>query len=294
MLSLFRSAAQAISSAAVLLGIDAEKFWRGGKCVELIVDPPGGDVDADSKTDVVAKVRHRFEGDELDKPVEATLDGVQAIDPVDTKQPAPATVKYTAGPEDGDVGNIAFKTVSNRGIAEKTVTFTVKPAAWDVTFDGTDTEVLGPVSNRFTARITELRISATDQLTGTDRVISGTGTLHLKGTVTSGPCSGPLDQVAPATVTGTLVGTGPEAVLRITIRSTSPPGGVVHMRCQPSGGADIGAEGHAERFGEALRTFDVPAVAGTTTISKSESIGGVLQVTIKGTFTVTVADPSGG
>jgi hypothetical protein len=82
--------------------------------------------------------------------------------------------------------------------------------------------------------------------------------------------------------------------MRIVIRSVSPPGDVVHMRCQPSGGADIAAEGHAERFGEALGTFDLPAVAGSTTISKSKSIGGVLQVTIKGTFTVTVADPPGG
>jgi hypothetical protein len=287
--SLFRSAAQAISAAAVLLGYDAEKFWRGGKCLELLVDPAGGDVDADSKTDVVAKVRHRFEGDELDKPVEATLDGVQGIDPANEEQPAPATITYMAGSEDGDVGNIAFKTVSKRGIAEKTVTFTVKPAAWDVAFTGTDVESFGPVSNDLKATISDLRITAADG------VLSGAGKLHLKGTVTSGACSGPLDQVAAATVTGTLVGTGDEAVMRIVIGSVSPPGDVVHMRCKPSGGADIPAEGHVERYGEALGTFDLPAVAGPTAISKTASIGGILKVTIKGTFTVAlVAAPPGG
>ena len=61
-------------------------------------------------------------------------------------------MKYTAGPDDGEVRNIAWGTVSNRGIAEKTVTFTVEPAAWDVTFEGTDTEVLGPVPNGSAAR----------------------------------------------------------------------------------------------------------------------------------------------
>lgn len=285
--SLFASAGQAISAAAVLLGYEAERFWRGGKCVELLVDPEGGDVDADSVTDVIAKVRHKFEGDELETPVEATLDGVQGIDPANEEQPAPATVRYTAGSEDGDVGNIAFKTVSNRGIAEKTVTFTVKPAAWDVTFTGTDVETFGPVSNDFKATISDLTIMASEG------VLSGTGKLRLKGTVTSGSCSGPLDQVATATVTGTLVGTGDEAVMRIVIGSVSPPGDVVHLRCKPSGGADIGAEGHVERYGEALGTFDLPAIAGATAISKTASIGGILKVTIKGTFTVAPAAAPG-
>ncbi len=123
---LFKSAAYAVSAAAVILGSKAEKFWRNGKCVEVIVDPEGGDVDPDSITDVIAKVRHKFEGNELDKPVEATLVGVKAIDPAGEKQPAPATVGFTAGSKNGDVGEVTFKTVSNRGIGEKTVKFTVR------------------------------------------------------------------------------------------------------------------------------------------------------------------------
>ena len=122
---------------------EAEKLWRSGKCVELIVDPDGGDVEPDEITDVTATLKHKIEGNELDKPVEATLTGVATLEPAGEKQPAPATVTYTAGPDDGDVGRIAFKSVSNRGIAEKTVTFTVRPAAWTVTFTGTDTEASG-------------------------------------------------------------------------------------------------------------------------------------------------------
>jgi hypothetical protein len=283
LVSLFRSAAQALTVAAVGMGQEAERFWRGGKCLRLTVDPDGGDVDADSVTDAVATVTHTFQGNELDKPVEAALVGVASIDPAGDRQPAPATVQYTAGADDGDVGEVTFKTVSNRGIAERTVTFTVRPAAWDVTFVGTDTEVLGPVSNKFSARITDLRISAKES------VLSGTGKLRLKGTVTSGPCSGPLDQVATSTVTGTLIGTGPEAVLRIVIRAASPAGGVVKMRCKPSGGADIAAEGHAERFGEPLMELDLPAAGGTVAVDRKASVGGILVVTVKGSFEVAVA-----
>jgi hypothetical protein len=283
LLPLVKSANYAISVAAVALGRAAEAFWRDGKCVELIVDPDGGDVEADSMTDVVAKVKHRFEGNELDKPVEAKLTGVKLVDPANEKQPAPATVKYTAGSEDGDVGNIAFESVSNRGIAKKTVKFTVRPAVWDVTFTGTDNETFAPVvSNSFTADITDLTIQSVD---GT---LTGTGKMHLRGTVTSGPCTGGLDQVATVTVTGTLVGTGPEAKLKIIMRASSPGGDVTRMRCKPSGGADIPAEGYAERFGDPLQEFELPAAGGTVQVNKTRGIGGSnMMVTVKGTFTVT-------
>lgn len=259
---------------------EAEKLWRSGKCVELVVDPDGRDVEPDAVETVTATLKHKIEGNELDKPVEATLTGVKSLDPDGDKQPAPAIVTYTAGPNDGDVGKIAFKSVSNRGIAQKTVIFTVRPAAWLVTFKGTDTEVFGPIANNFKAEITGLRITAAE------KVLSGTGKLRLTGTVKAGVCTGPLDQVASSTITGTLIGTGPEAVLRIVILTTSPPGEVVHMQCQPGGGADIPAEGHAERFGEALLEFDLP-VGGTVDVSRKTAIGGIFNVTVKGTFTVT-------
>lgn len=122
---LMRSVGATFSTAAIVLGKAAESFWRDGKCVEVMVDPKGGDVGPQSKTTVTAKVRHRFEGDELDKPVEASLTGLAAIDPAGTKVPAPATFTYTAGSKQGDTGKVTFKSVSNRGIGETTVTFTV-------------------------------------------------------------------------------------------------------------------------------------------------------------------------
>jgi hypothetical protein len=130
---LFTSAMSAVVAAPHVLGEAAERFWRDGKCVELIVAPAGGDVDANSTTEVVVKVKHKFEGNELDKPVKATLNGVKSIAPAGQKVPAPATFTFTAGPREGDRGNIDFESVSNRGIAKKSVEFTVKALGWVTT-----------------------------------------------------------------------------------------------------------------------------------------------------------------
>ncbi len=266
---------------------EAQKLWRSGKCVELIVDPDGGDIGANQTQSVTAKLRHKIDGNELDKPIEATLGGVRALDPADGKQPAPATVEYTSGPNDGDSGRITFRSTSNRGIAEKTVTFVVGSSGWDVSFDGTDAEVFAIVKNAFKVRISDFTIKADDA------VLTGSGKLHLTGTVRSGQCKGSLDQVATINVfEGTLIGAGtPEAVLRLTIRGVSPAGQSVHLRCIPAGGADIPAEGHAERIGEPLMQFDLPAAGGMVRVSKSTLVGGLFKVTLKGTFTVTPTKP---
>lgn len=122
---------------------EAEKLWREGKCVELTVDPDGGDVSPNEIESVTATLKHKIDGTELDKPVVATLTGVATLDPAGEKQPAPATVTYTAGPDDGDYGRINFKSTSNRGIAEKSVTFTVRPAAWTTNADTPLGEIRG-------------------------------------------------------------------------------------------------------------------------------------------------------
>jgi hypothetical protein len=114
---------------------EAEKLWRDGKCVELIVDPDGGDVQPNEVTSVTATLKHKIDKTELDKPVEATFSGKQSLDPASGPQPAPATVSHTAGPEQGDTGTIKFRSVSNRGIAERTVSFTVGAAGWTTNAD---------------------------------------------------------------------------------------------------------------------------------------------------------------
>ncbi|MEO6349301.1 MAG: hypothetical protein ABIP53_01495 [Candidatus Limnocylindrales bacterium] len=130
---LFASALYSVVIGAHILGQAAERFWRDGKCIEVILDSRGGDVDANSTTTVIAKVKQRIEGNELNKPVEATLAGVKTIDPQGQKKPAPATFIYTAGAQPEEKGDIEFKSVSNRGIGKKSITFTVKSKGWTTT-----------------------------------------------------------------------------------------------------------------------------------------------------------------
>jgi hypothetical protein len=104
-----------------------ETAWRSGMCIRVSASPNGGDVGKDSVTSVKVTVKQRYEGTELDKPVEAvSFSGVKSIDPAaGQKQPAPATFRYTAGSTDGDKGGVIFKSVSNRGIGQTGVTFVV-------------------------------------------------------------------------------------------------------------------------------------------------------------------------
>lgn len=104
----------------------AETAWRSGMCVRVSPSPPGADVAASSATSVKVKVRQRYDGTELDKPVTASLNsGPKSIEPAGQALPAPATFTYTAGSKDGDSGVVTFKSVSNRGIGQTTTYFKV-------------------------------------------------------------------------------------------------------------------------------------------------------------------------
>ena len=168
---------------------EAEKLWREGKCVELLVDPEGGDISPDETRSVTAKLKHKIDGKELDKPVVAKLTGVQLLDPDGTKQPAPATVTYTAGPNQGDVGRIEFRSVSNRGIAEKTVTFTVGGESLKVSLSGTMSTTLAGIT--YTTTVSAPSIALTRQADGT---YSGSGTSTASVKIPIGDCPNPYNQ----------------------------------------------------------------------------------------------------
>ncbi|MDQ3097718.1 MAG: hypothetical protein M3Q61_06085 [Chloroflexota bacterium] len=259
-----------------------EKYWRSGKCIEVLVDPKGGEVDRESVTSVTAKVKHKIEGNELDKPVEAKLtSGVKSIEPAGSRQKAPAKFQFTAGSDAGDQGGVSFESVSNRGIGRTSVTFTVG-GGWTISSSGTSSENFqGVVANDFKVSVTDLKVTA-----GKDNALSGTGTLTLSGVVTSGGfCRGEIDQTTKVTATGTLVGTGPTAVLRLSLASPAVPGVIVNMTCGGQVTA-LGAEGHTDRYGLALGQIELPADGGSKTISRAASLGGTMNVTATGTFTV--------
>jgi hypothetical protein len=193
---LFTSALTAVTAGAHILGSAAEKFWRDGKCIEVIVAPAGGDVDPSSVTEVTVKVKQKFEGNELNKPVEAALSGVKTIDPAGTKQPAPATFKYTAGVKDGDRGDIELKSVSNRGIGKKSVTFTVHAVGWMTTATSPLGDVTGKKCDGLGGPWTINGVEHLGPLTVTTKVVVTINLATLEGTFDFHK-----DQVGAGTVT---------------------------------------------------------------------------------------------
>ncbi len=125
-----------VALVAITAGQAAREFWQSGNCVEVVPTPTRADVDPDSTTTLTAKVRHKFEGNELDKAVEATISGVKSIEPASQRVPSPASFTYTAGPDEGDSGDVALTSVSNRGIGKTTVTFTVNAKKLKVAISG--------------------------------------------------------------------------------------------------------------------------------------------------------------
>jgi hypothetical protein len=283
--------AELIRQAALTAAPAFEKGWRSGMCIEVIVDPKSGDVEPDSETTVTAKVKHKIEGNELDKPVEAKLSsGVKSIDPSGSKVKSPATFKYKAGAESGDKGSVSFDSVSNRGIGHASVTYAVA-GGWVISSNGTsDENFQGVVSNTLNVSIKDLKIKAEK-----GGALNGSGTMFLSGVVTSGAgiCIGQLDQQLPITATGTVVGTGATAMLRLTLNTPAPAGVQVFMVCTVPGGGTysqfIGAEGHSDRYGEAMGAFELPADGGTANINRTAAIGGLMNVAATGRFTVVKA-----
>lgn len=201
LLPLFTSALTAVTAGAHILGSAAEEFWRGGKCIEVIVAPAGGDVDANSTTEVTVKVKHRFEGNELNKPVEANLGGVKTIDPAGVKQPAPATFTYTAGPNDRDKGDVEFKSVSNRGIGTKTVTFEVRMIGWTTNATSPLGEITGEKCDGMGGDWLIEGVETVGILTITTKVVVSINLATLVGATAEGTFDFHKDQVGAGTLT---------------------------------------------------------------------------------------------
>jgi hypothetical protein len=117
----------AFTAALVDAAIDAAAdVWKDGRCLELVVEPPGKQVDPGSETEITVTIEHKAFDDEIKRDIRATLEGTEEVDPLDEPVPAAATFTYTATSESQGQGTISFRSVSNRGIAERTETYTVE------------------------------------------------------------------------------------------------------------------------------------------------------------------------
>lgn len=106
----------------------AQAKWRSGACVEVVVRPPvSGSGKANptrpgERKPFEAAVRHKTEQVELPLPLDASLDGREALEPRRVER-APGRFTFTAGPGARDYGHVALRTVSRRGIGKERVSF---------------------------------------------------------------------------------------------------------------------------------------------------------------------------
>jgi len=164
----------------------AQSKWRSGACVRIESSRDSDYVNPSEHVPFTAKVFHKVENVELNKPIVATFTGVTSLDPVDTEVPAPADFEFVAGPHIDDVGDIKLKTTSNRGIGELALRFKVKQLQLELTIDS------------------EIGITKVDSFI-TDATATATGTIRLTPTGAPGKWSGTgtLDSV-----TATSLGVG--------------------------------------------------------------------------------------
>ncbi|MEY4373406.1 MAG: hypothetical protein RL219_2175 [Actinomycetota bacterium] len=122
------------SKVAAFMADDAQDKWRHGYCVEVRASEDSRSVDEGEEVGFTATVWSNAEGRDLDKPLTASFSGDASLDPSGGEQEPPVVYTYTAGDTKGATGTIVLRSVSNRGIGELTLTFTVGKQArgWQV------------------------------------------------------------------------------------------------------------------------------------------------------------------
>jgi hypothetical protein len=102
----------------------ARELWQNGYCVEIVVEgaEDSNVVAPGSSTPFTARVRHKFEGVELNGPIEGTLSGKESLAP-QGKAEAPVHYTYLAPQESASSATATLETRSRRGVAKRTLEF---------------------------------------------------------------------------------------------------------------------------------------------------------------------------
>lgn len=107
------------------VGKEAERFWRSGKCIDLVPSRDTGSVDEGEQIELTVEAKEAFAGGSIEQPIVATFGGKTSLDPSGQPVDAPATFTFVAGDEQGDRGTIDLRQTSNRGIGTRQVVYTV-------------------------------------------------------------------------------------------------------------------------------------------------------------------------
>ena len=107
---------------------EAESLWQKGFCVEIVLDgvkdsSAGSNwVRVASKNPFGARVRHKFEGAEIEAPIQGTLEGEKSLAPLEKSMP-PVLYYYDAPGEKDKKATVTLETRSKRGAAKKQIDF---------------------------------------------------------------------------------------------------------------------------------------------------------------------------
>ncbi len=255
----------------------ASNVWKGGKCFEIRPTPDGGDVGPGSKTQIKVTVYHWVDKAEVKLPVKATLAGTKTVDPSGVDQTAPATFTFTAG-QPNSTGDITYRVVSRRGIAEKTSNFKVQ-SGLKLNISGTLVESVQPAGTY------HLKISGTGIMVtaNPDNSLTASGSVTVSGTVDLplAGCTGTVNEHIDVIGQGMLTGPDDAPVFHLLLgpASTNSVGG--HVSC-PYVSMPFNAGDFFGQWSTTLGPVDLPAAGGT--VSKSGSTPGLLTRNATGTF----------
>jgi hypothetical protein len=237
----------AFTAALVDAAIDAAaRVWKDGRCLELVVEPPGKEVDPGSETEITVTIEHKAFEDEIERDVRATaLEGTEKVEPFDEPVPAGKTFTYTATSESEGQGTITFRSVSNRGIAERTETYAVNQRLL-LDAEGSLTVKLGGMTIRNTYRAHGLKVvMIPGETPDAQPQVSIEGEISLRGRVRGllgrFNCTGSFRSSAridPAPdVSAQLVGEGDDRRLSVHLWTSEPDATIdFPLRCRfPTG-----------------------------------------------------------
>jgi hypothetical protein len=174
------------------VGKEAETFWRSGKCIDLTPSDDSREVDAAETIDLTINAKHKFTGEEIEKPIVATFTGKASLDPNGSPVDEPATYHFKAGDDEDDKGTIDLKQTSNRGIGLRQVVYTVKSKRLTAEVKSDFTFTAGLVRYDTTIHLPQIPLEP-----ARDGTYKGTGTVQWSSTITIN-----VPECRPKTYTG--------------------------------------------------------------------------------------------
>jgi hypothetical protein len=115
------------------VGKQAEEYWRKGECIEIKTTEESKKVSKGETVEFEATAVGKFDGEDIDAPIQGEFSGKESLEPQGAPQDPPASFTFVAGEEEGDKGTIKLEQVGRRGIGKKTVEFTVGPSDFKLT-----------------------------------------------------------------------------------------------------------------------------------------------------------------